>query len=224
MKIQDRDFIEIDFTGKIKNGEIFDSTFKEELEKLHLGHNHEITAKPFVFCIGQGMFLDSLDKFLIGKNFGEEYSIELSPEQAFGNRQSNFVQKIPLKIFREQNINPIQGATLNFDGRIGKILAISGGRVIVDFNNPLAGKFVQYHIKILRKIENLNEKIKSLNEFYFRRNFDFEINEKDKKIILSVEKQIAKFIELFKDKFKDALGFDLEVREIEKEKEDKKTQ
>ena len=32
MNMQKSDFIEVDFTGKIKDGEVFDSTLKEELE------------------------------------------------------------------------------------------------------------------------------------------------------------------------------------------------
>ena len=40
MTLQKGDFIEIDFTGKVKDGNVFDSTRKEELEKLHHGHDH----------------------------------------------------------------------------------------------------------------------------------------------------------------------------------------
>ena len=84
---------------------------------------------------------------------------------------------------------------------------------MVDFNNPLAGKEVVYKINVLRKVDDINEKINSLNEFLFRRDFKFEI--KDKKLILEVEKELKPFVELFKDKFKEMLGLDLEVKEIE---------
>ena len=85
---------------------------------------------------------------------------------------------------------------------------------MVDFNSPLAGKIVIYEIKILRKIENLSEKIKSLNEFFFRKDLDFEV--KEKKLIFSADKDFAKIIELFKDKFKEILNLAIEVKEIEK--------
>ncbi len=211
--LKEKDFIEIEFTGKTKEGEIFDSNVKKDLEKAKLN----IEAKPFVYCLGQGMFLKGIDDFLIGKKIGE-YEIELTPENAFGKRESRLIQIIPMKVFREHKATPVQGAMFHFDGRIGKILAVSGGRVIVDFNNPLAGKIVIYNIKILRRVDNINEKIKALNDFLFKKDFDFEV--KDKKIILKVEKGMKNFVELFKDKFKEVLGLELEVEEI-KEKPDK---
>jgi peptidylprolyl isomerase len=216
--LQKKDFIEIEFTGRIKNGEVFDSNIKEDLEKLHVGHNHPIETEPFALCLGECMFLKSIEDFLIGKpETPASYEIELSPEQAFGKRNAQLIQKIPLKIFREQKINPIPGFTFNFDGRIGRVLASSGGRVIVDFNNPIAGKDVVYKIKVLRKINDLNEKAKALIKFLFREDLKFEI--KESKIILEVEKPAIEFVKLFKDKFKEMLGLELETKEIEKKSE-----
>jgi FKBP-type peptidyl-prolyl cis-trans isomerase 2 len=148
------------------------------------------------------------------------YEINLSPEQAFGKRNAQLIQRIPIKIFREQKINPVPGFSFNFDGRIGRVLASSSGRVIVDFNNPVAGKDVVYKVKILRKISDINEKAKALIKFLFRENLGFEI--KDKKIIIEVEKQLAEFVKLFKEKFKDMLDLELEVKEIEKKIEEPK--
>lgn len=220
MTLQKGDFIEIEFTGKLKSGEVFDSNVREELEKMHSGHGHEIEVKPFILCIGEQMFLKSIEDFLIGKNIGE-YEIELPPEKAFGIRSQKLIMKIPMKIFHEQKINPVQGEVFNFDGRIAKILSISGGRVIADFNNPLASKNVIYKIKVKRKIDNLNEKIKAMIIFLFRREFEFEI--KENKIILKIEQQLKQFAEMFKDKFKNLFNKDLEIQEIkEKPKEAEK--
>ena len=224
-QIKEKDFIEIEFTGRVKDGEVFDSTLKEELEKLHLGHEHPVKAKPFIFCLGQDMFLKALDDFLIGKETGKDYEIELEPEQAFGKRNPSLIQRIPLNVFMEKKVNPVPGAVFNFDGRIGKILTVSSGRVMVDFNHALAGKIVIYKIRVLRKVTDLNEKIKALSEFFFRRELKFEV--KDKKLVIEADKSFVKFVEMFKDKFKDILGLELEVKEvkdkkIEEKKEEKK--
>ena len=48
MVLQKKDFIEIEFTGKIKNGEIFDSNIKEDIEKSNLN----LKVSPFIFCLG----------------------------------------------------------------------------------------------------------------------------------------------------------------------------
>ncbi len=209
MALNKKDFIEIEFTGKIKDGEIFDSNIKKDLEKTNLN----VKSKPFIFCLGEGMFLKGIDDFLIGKDI-KEYKIELLPEKAFGNRDSKLVQMIPMKIFKEQKVNPVPGAMFNFDGKIAKVLTVSGGRIMVDFNHPLAGKTVIYNIKVLRKVDDLNEKAKTLIDFFTKKDFKFEI--KDKKITIHADKQFSQFLILFKDKFKEILDLDLEVREIEK--------
>ncbi len=121
--IKKNDFIEVDFTGRVKDSQnVFDSTEKEELEKLHHGHSHEIVAKPFIFSVGNAMFLPAIDEFLIEKEIGKEYLVELNPQNAFGNRNPQMVRIVPLKHFTEQKINPVQGMYLNFDGNMGKIL------------------------------------------------------------------------------------------------------
>ena len=171
MSLQKKDFIEIDFTGRVKDGEVFDSSIKGDLEKLHSGHNHDVEAKPFTFCLGEGMFLQGIDDFLVGKEVGKSYDIELEPENAFGKRNPTLIQTIPLKIFKEKEVYPSVGATFNFDGRIGKVLAVSGGRVMIDFNHFLSGKSLVYKITVLKKVDDINQKIKALNEFFFRREF-----------------------------------------------------
>lgn len=216
MTLQKKDFIEMEFTGKIRDtGEIFDSNIKEDLERANI----KAEPKPLVFALGEGMFLEGIDNFLIGKPSEKaDYQLELKPEDAFGKRKSEFVKMVPMRVFREQNVQPVPGAMFNFDGNVAKILSVSGGRVLVDFNNPIAGKNVEYKIKVLKKIEDLNEKAKALINFFFKRDLEFEI--KDKKIELKVEESLQKFAELFKDKFKEILDLDLEVKEIKSEKKE----
>jgi len=206
MSLQNKDFIEIEFTGKTKEGEIFDSNIKEDLEKI----DSKSKPEPFIYCLGEGMFLKAIDEFLIGKDIGK-YEIELTSDKAFGNRDPSLIQMVPMKIFREQRLNPVPGAMFNFDGKIAKIITVSGGRIMVDFNNPLSGKTVEYKVIVKRKINDLNEKAESLIEFFTKRKFKFEI--KDKKLIVFADKQFAQFLNLFKDKFKEILDLDLEAKE-----------
>lgn len=206
MALQKKDFIEIEFTGRIKGGDIFDSNIKEDLQKI----NSKEIAKPFTFCLGEGMFLKGIEDYLLNKELGE-YIIELTPENAFGPRMPQLIQTVPSKIFTSQRLNPIPGAVFNLDGRIAKVLSFSGGRVMIDLNNPLAGKTVIYNVKVLRKVEDIQEKTKSLINFLFRKDFVFSI--KEKKLVIESEKEFSKIIEMFKDKFKDILDLDLEIKE-----------
>ena len=252
MALKKGDFIEIEFTGKVKDGQVFDSNIKEDLKNANL--NFE--PKPFIFGLGEKMFLEGIENLLVGKEIGE-YEIELGPEKAFGERDPKLKRVIPSKVFKENKLNPLPGVTFNFDGRAAKILSVSGGRIVADFNNPLAGKTVVYKIKILRKVDDLKEKAKSLIDFLFKRDLKFEIKPKnssqvqnfgptkskavpshdnqnkdfvgDKKIIIiKAEKELFEFVQLFGEKFKSALDLELEVEEVkedkkESEKENKKS-
>jgi len=214
MPLKEKDFIEIEFTGKLKEGGVFDSNIKEDLKEL----NPKAEAKPFVFALGQDMFLKSVDEFLIGKEIGK-HIIELTPEKAFGKRDPKLIQMIPMKIFHAQQINPVPGYAFNFDNKVGKVLTVSGGRVIVDFNNPLAGKEIVYEINILRKVDDINEKVGAFNEFIFRQELKFKVE--DKKLILDVEKGMIKFAELFKDTYKNVFDLELIIKGVDKKEDEK---
>ena len=215
-KLEKNDFIELDFTGKDKEGKIFDTTIKEEAKKINL----ELDAKPLIICLGQNMILPAIDEFLIGKEIGN-YILELNPEKAFGKRDRKLVKIMPSSLFKEQG-KLYPGMVFSFDNMLGKITAVSGGRVIVDFNSPLADKEVIYELKIKRKIENTEEKVRAIMNFFFRREFNFKIE--DKKIVIEAEKNIAKIIEMFKEKFKEILNMDLEVKEVEAKAVGEKTE
>jgi FKBP-type peptidyl-prolyl cis-trans isomerase 2 len=217
MQIQKNDFVEIEFSGKA-NGEVFDTTHKEEAKKIGI----EADVKPVIVSVGNEMLLKGLDESLEGKEVEKEYSIKLEPEKAFGSRNPKLIKTIPMKIFQEKNMNPVPGLTLQMDDYLAKILSVSGGRVIVDFNNPLSGKDVEYDFKVLRKVEDAKEKIDALQNFFFRKKFEFTIDEKDKKVIFKEEKLLP-FLQIFGPKFKEITGltFELEIKK-ENPKESKK--
>jgi len=217
MALKKKDFIEIEFTGRVKGGEIFDSNRKNDLDEI--GSKQE--AKPFVFCLGEGMFLKAIDDFLVGKEPGKSYELDLTPKDAFGERKQELIQMIPMKFFKQHNLQPIPGVMFNFDNRIGKVLSVSGGRILVDFNNPIAGKDVNYDLKVLRKVDNQNEKVKAFIAFIFRMDLKFNIT--NKKLVIEAEKPFVKFVEAFKEKFKEIFDLELEVKEVA-EKEDKTSQ
>ncbi len=217
-KLQKGDFVEIEFTGKIKDtGEPFDSNKKEVLKELS-PKEVDTKGKPFIFALGQGMFLEGVDEFLQGKEAEKDYEIELIPEKAFGKRDPQKIERVPINVFKQNNLNPQRGAVFNFDNRTGKIIAVSGGRVMIDFNNLLAGKDVVYEVKVNRKVTDINEKAKAFIKFIFRKDVDFEI--KDNKLILKADNQIKQFAGMLKDKFKEILGLDLEVQDEESSKKE----
>ena len=219
-KTKTSDFVEMDFTAMTLPGEIiFDTTSKVEAEKAGLP-TEKREFKPSVIAIGHKMVIPGFDKSLEGKEIGKNYEQEIEPEQAFGKRFPNLVKMVSLNQFKKQNIVPQKGMQFNLDGQIATIRAVTGGRVLVDFNNPLAGKKVKYKFKIKRKITSQKEKINSLQDYFFRKQFPFEV--KEKSIAFKVEKNFEPYIKMMSKPFEDILGMKVEIK-IEEKKEASKS-
>ncbi len=156
------DFTEIDYTGRLTgNNAVFDTT-AEEIAKREGIANPRMVYEPIVICIGEGHLLRGLDAHLEGKETGKEYTIILPSEQAFGKKSAKLVQLIPITKFKSQGITPQQGLAVNVDGKYGEIRRATGGRVLVDFNHPLAGKDVTYMVTIRRKVDDPAEQVKAV--------------------------------------------------------------
>ena len=213
-----KDFVAIEFLGRnLSNNEVFDSNILEEAQKI----NPDVkAAKPLIACIGSEMVVKGFDEALEGKEIGKKYHLKLAPDKAFGKRFPNLVKLIPMKLFLAQKIYPQPGMTLALDNNLVKIMSVSGGRVMVDFNNPLAGKEIEYEFTIQKIIADTKEKASALQRYLFGQEFEFDVDEAKKKLIFK-DVKLTQLLDVFKDKFKEMLGFDLEILE-QKKKEDKK--
>jgi len=210
------DFIELKFVGRIaESGEVFDTNIEEEAEKAGL----QKPSQPSRICIGEGMIIKGLDEALEGIEEEQEHEILLRPRDAFGERNSSLVKTISLSAFVKKGMTPVRGELVSFDGIVARIAAISGARVIVDFNHPLAGKVIIYRIRA-KKIEDVKEKLAALASFYLATQIKTEnIKIEGKKAILEVEKLPApQVISTLKQKTTQLLDVELELQVKEEEK------
>ncbi|MFH0832010.1 MAG: peptidylprolyl isomerase [archaeon] len=222
--LKKNDFIEIDFTAVIKEtGAVFDTTLSDEAAKTGLlqGSDKE-KFQPLKMCIGHGMVVRGLDNALEGKEAGKWNEKEIVPSEAFGERDAKLVKIIPLRIFREKGVMPQAGMMLNLDGILVRIASVSSGRVIADFNNPLAGKNIIYKFRINRKIDSEQEKLEILTDFLLGKPKSAKI-ENGKGIIEFIVKLPEAIEKEFVKRAKDILGIDVEIQvakpEIEKKKD-----
>ena len=210
--IKKKDFIELKYTG-YSNGSIFDSNREEDLKKI----DPKRKAHELIIVVGEGMVVSGLDNALEGKEIGKEYEIPVSAKEGFGERKRELVKTIPLKVFTEQKISPYPGMVLAMDEALARIITISGARVMTDFNNPLAGKDLIYKVKIIRKVDEANEKAKTMLLFMFKFVPEFEV--KDNDVIVKGPKIMERFVEGFKKKFSELVGKDLKFKLEEKQPE-----
>ena len=159
--IKKGEFIEVEYTGKLKdNNKVFDTT-SEKIAKDSGIFNPGVNYGPVVICVGQGHLLKGLDNEVVGKEIGKDLHTEIKPEDAFGKKEAKLLKIVPTNIFKKQNINPAPGMQINIDGLFGIIKTVSGGRSVVDFNHPFSSKEVLYDYKINRIVTDDKEKISS---------------------------------------------------------------
>ena len=157
-KIKLHDFVEIEYTGKLADGKVFDTTYEKVAKENHL-HSGNHKYKPAVICVGERQLLPGLDTQLVDKELGKEYTVTLPPEKAFGKRDIKLVKIMPMDMFRQHKVQPHPGLQVDVDGEMGLVTRVSGGRVMVNFNHPLAGKEVIYSYKVLRKVTDQEQKV-----------------------------------------------------------------
>src|SRR3989344_8604290 len=149
--VQEHEFVEIEYTGTLTDGVVFDTT-NENIAKEHNLYAKNRKFGPVIICIGEAQILPGLEKHVAGKEVGKEYTITLGPEDAFGKRDVKKVKIVPFNTFKEHKVEPYPGLQIDVDGELGTVLRVTGGRVLVNFNHPLSGKEVVYKFKILQKV------------------------------------------------------------------------
>ena len=202
------EFIKIEYEARIINtGMLFDTT------KIELAAKTGISGAegPETILVGENYVLKGLDEELEKHTVGDEFTITLTPEKAFGKRRGEMIRTFSLQMFKKEKINPVPGLVLNLAGMNGKILSVSGGRVRMDFNHPLAGKAVQYKTKILEKVTDEKEKLKAIIKARMR--ITPEITKQKEKIIITTEKEMPKqAIEILKPEIEKHVKTKLEFK------------
>ncbi|MHA1777384.1 MAG: hypothetical protein DRO88_03135 [Promethearchaeia archaeon] len=171
--VQKGDMVYVDILGRTLEEDssrniVFQASNPEDA-KLLPNYDPQKTDQytPELAIIGEkGFLMDKIDEAIAdGVKFFEEKVIQLEPEDAFGIREGKKIEKVNQKQFiKDMNgEKPYPGATYrDKKGRTGTVLRANQGRLIVDFNHPLAGKKVEYRIKVIDKIEGFENKIRAL--------------------------------------------------------------
>ncbi len=184
--MQTNDFIRVVYSAKIKETE-------QEFDKTG--------DKSVPVIIKPGFLIKGLEEALLEMNVNQRKTIEIPPEKAFGDRNPKLIRLVPISEFRKHNTKPQPGMFVQADNMRGRVLSVSGGRIRVDFNNPLSGKTLIYDIEIKEKIESVEDKIKVLFEIYKAANKDkIKVNVKEKEIEVEVPPLVNS---LFKKKIAD---------------------
>lgn len=128
--------VSLHFTIELENGEVVDSTREKS---------------PATFEYGDGNLLPGFEQALLGLAAGDKTRVRIAPEQGFGMRNPNNLQRYLVSDFKDMELEP--GLMISFSdpsqaGLPGIVDSIDGDRVTIDFNHPLAGKMLYFDVEI----------------------------------------------------------------------------
>ncbi len=160
------DWVKINYLGTAKaTGEVFDLTSEADA-KEHGLYDGKKKYGPVLTIIGGGMVIPGVERELLQMKVGETREFDVGPADALGPRRPELIKVISISKFAAQKITPYPGLVLNIDGRNAKVRSVTGGRVMMDFNHPLAGKELHYRLGIVKQLKDPGEMVESLLEYY----------------------------------------------------------
>jgi FKBP-type peptidyl-prolyl cis-trans isomerase 2 len=178
MSVTRGDFIRLSYTGRLDNGDIFDTTNADVAKENDL-FAEGVSYAPIVVIAGENMVVTGLDEDLMGKASGYEGQVKIQPKDAFGERKPELVEVVPTRRFEKR---PTPGMRVSLDNRTGTVESVIGGRVRVDFNSPYAGKTIVYDYTIEKIVDKAVDKVKGLLKYYLNKDFNVSIAKKRVKV------------------------------------------
>jgi FKBP-type peptidyl-prolyl cis-trans isomerase SlyD len=146
MKIADKKAVSIEFTLKDEKGEVIETNAGKE---------------PLWYLHGIGNLVAGLEKAVAGKGKDETVDVTLKPEDAYGQRDEKEIRNIPLRRFKAPKIQVGGRYQVQVpDGvRIVEVLAVNGDYAKVDGNHPLAGKVLNFIVKVIEVRDATKEEL-----------------------------------------------------------------
>ena len=130
--------VKLHYTGKLNDGQVFDSSLERE---------------PLEVTLGEGRLIPGFEKGLVDMKVNEKKTITIPKEEAYGDVQQELFQKVPSENLPSE-IKPEVGMGLvskNPDGseRQLRIADVKDDFIIVDANHPLAGQDLTFELELL---------------------------------------------------------------------------
>jgi peptidylprolyl isomerase len=132
------DTVRIHYTGKLSDGTEFDSSAGRD---------------PLEFSLGSGNVIPGFDNAVDGMSVGDEKTVTIPPEQAYGPKHEQLIQDVPKKALPAE-LAPEVGMRLQSrtpDGRTMHLVVtdVADDSITVDGNHPLAGEDLTFDIKLV---------------------------------------------------------------------------
>lgn len=138
VKAQNGDTVKVHYTGRLKEGEVFDSSEGRE---------------PLEFVLGAGHVIEGFDTAIVGMEESDKKTVDIPVEQAYGQRNEDYV----LRVGRDKlppDLEPVNGMPLSMpmpDGTAVNVVIsdFNENEIELDANPPLAGKDLIFDLELV---------------------------------------------------------------------------
>ena len=137
-QVKENNTVKVNYTGKLSDGQIFDTSEGRE---------------PLEFTLGQGQLIPGFEKGVIDMKLNEKKTITIAKEEAYGDVNPALIQEVS-KADLPQDMTPEVGMGLvskTQDGRETNLMVVEvkDESIVIDGNHPLAGKDLIFDLEVL---------------------------------------------------------------------------
>ncbi len=137
-QVKQNDTVKVHYTGKLTDGQVFDTSEGKE---------------PIEFTLGEGQLIPGFEKGLIDMKLKEKKTITIPKEEAYGEPRPELVQEVEKSQLPEE-IKPEVGMGLVSKTPDGKemnliVAEVKDETIVVDGNHPLAGKDLVFDLEVV---------------------------------------------------------------------------
>ncbi|MFQ3181982.1 MAG: FKBP-type peptidyl-prolyl cis-trans isomerase 2 [Polaribacter sp.] len=137
-QVKENNTVKVNYTGKLPDGQVFDSSEGKE---------------PIEFTLGQGQLIPGFEKGLIDMKLNEKKTITVAKEEAYGDVNKDLIQEVK-KTELPQDMTPEVGMGLVSKSPDGQemnlmVVEVKDESIVIDGNHPLAGKELVFDLEVI---------------------------------------------------------------------------
>lgn len=137
-QVKENNTVKVNYTGKLTDGQVFDSSEGRE---------------PLEVTLGQGMLIPGFEKGLIDMAVNEKKTITIPKEEAYGDVNNDLIQEVD-KSQLPQDMEPEVGMGLVSKAPNGQemnlmVIEVKEESIVIDGNHPLAGRDLIFDLEVL---------------------------------------------------------------------------
>lgn len=138
-EVKKGDKVQVNYTGKLPSGEMFDTSEGRE---------------PLEFTAGGGQVIPGFDNAVIGMKEGEKKNVHIPVAEAYGEKSDEMIMDFPRSNFPE-DITPEEGMELHLNDDQGNVMPVVVTKVgeesvTLDANHPLAGHDLIFDLELVK--------------------------------------------------------------------------